>query len=155
MSSPSPTSEDRASGLNLNKPLVELSRDPPSTTISKTSTLGSSIPLSKDPEPHPAFSSLLEYFTQNVGEIIEKKLNDSIAARTSGMAPDTAPKEQFNKTLEAQTPEKASDSVPGTSDSANDSPGSVSEIPDSLWVMDRTAAREAGGNVEIGKSEVY
>ncbi|RPF82708.1 MAG: hypothetical protein CBB80_006600 [Synechococcus sp. TMED20] len=56
------------------------------------------------------------------------------------MAPDTAPKEQFNKTLEAQTPEKASDSVPGTSDSANDSPGSVSEIPDSLWVMDRTAA---------------
>ena len=140
MSSPSPTSEDRASGLNLNKPLVELSRDPPSTTISKTSTLGSSIPLSKDPEPHPAFSSLLEYFTQNVGEIIEKKLNDSIAARTSGMAPDTAPKEQFNKTLEAQTPEKVSVPVPGTSDSANDSPGSVSEIPDSLWVMDRTAA---------------
>ena len=84
MSSPSPTSEDRASGLNLNKPLVELSRDPPSTMISKTSTLGSSIPLSKDPEPHPAFSSLLEYFTQNVGEIIEKKLNDSMAARTSG-----------------------------------------------------------------------
>ena len=130
MSSPSPTSEDRASGLKLNKPLVELSRDPPSTTISKTSTLGSSILLSKDPEPHRVFSHLLEYFTQNVGEIIEKKLNDSIAARTSGMVPDTAPKEQFNKTLEAQTPEKASVPVPGTSDSAKDSPGPVSEIPE-------------------------
>ena len=139
MSSPSPTSEDRASGLKLNKPLVELSRNPPSTMISKTSTLESSIPLSKDSEPHPAFSPLLEYFTQNIGEIIEKKLNDSIAARTSGMIPDTAPKEQFNKTLEAQTPEKTSVPVPGNSDSANGSPGSVSEIPESLWVMDRTA----------------
>ena len=54
------------------------------------------------------------------------------------MAPDTAPKEQFNKTLEAQTPEKASVPVPGTSDSANDSPESVSEIPDSLCIHSST-----------------
>ena len=80
----------------------------------------------------------MEYFTQNVGEIIEKKFNDTIAARTSGMAPDTAPKEQLNKTLAAQTPEKASVPVPGTSDSANDSPESVSEMPDSLCIHSST-----------------
>ena len=55
-----------------------------------------------------------------------------VLSRTSGMVPDTAPKEQFNKTLEAQTPEKTSVPVLGTSDSANDSPGSVAEIPESL-----------------------
>ena len=85
-------------------------------------------------------SHLMTYLTKNLDEIIEKKFNDSIAARTSGMTPDTAPKEQLNKTLAAQTPEKASVPVPGTSDSANDSPGSVSEIPDSLCRVQRIGA---------------
>ena len=133
MSSPPPTSEVQASGLKSSKPLVELTTDPPSTTIFKPSTLGPSILLSEGMKPNPVLSHLMEYLTQNVGEIVEKTLNDSIAARASGMVPDTAPKEQLNKTLAAQTPEKASVPVPETSDSANDSPGSVSEIPDSSW----------------------
>ena len=57
-----------------------------------------------------ALSYLMRYVTQNITQTLKKEIDASI-------------KEQFNETLAAQTPEKASAPVPGISDSENDSPG--------------------------------
>ena len=118
-----PTSEDRVHGSlgNLKPPLAEFSKAPPSTAVFNTSTLGASIPLSKDlgSEQNTALSYLLTYVTQGVAQTLKKEIDDSV-------------RKQFNETLVAQTPVKASAPVPGTSDSNNDSPGSVAEIPESL-----------------------
>ena len=116
-----PTSEDRVHGSlgNLKPPLAELSKAPPSTAVFNTSTLGAFTPLSKDlgTEQNTALSYLLTYVTQGVAQTLKKEIDDSV-------------RNKFNETLAAQTPVKVSAPVPGTSDSDNDSPGSVAEIPE-------------------------
>ena len=116
-----PTSEDRVHGSlgNLKPPLVELSKAPPSTAVFNTSTLGAFTPLPKDlgTEQNTALSYLLTYVTQGVAQTLKKEIDDSV-------------RNKFNETLAAQTPVKVSAPVPGTSDSDNDSPGSVAEIPE-------------------------
>ena len=125
-----PTSEDRVHGSlgNLKPPLAELSKAPPSTAVFNTSTLGAFTPLSKDSgtEQNTALSYLLTYVTRGVAQTLKKEIDDTV-------------RKQFNETLAAQTPVKASAPVPGTSDSDNESPGSVAEIPEPKRVMDRTA----------------
>ena len=121
-----PTSEDRVHGSlgNLKPPLAEFSKAPPSTAVFNTSTLGAFTPLSKDSgtEQNTALSYLLTYVTQGVAQTLKKEIDDTV-------------RKQFNETLAAQTPAKASAPVPGTSDSDNESPGSVAEIPEPKRVM--------------------
>ena len=116
-----PTSEDRVHGSlgNLKPPLAELSKAPPSTAVFNTSTLGAFTPLSKDSgtEQNTALSYLLTYVTEGVAQTLKKEIDDSV-------------RNKFNETLAAQTPVKVSAPVPGTSDSDNESPGSVAEIPE-------------------------
>ena len=115
------TSEDRVHGSlgNLKPPLAELSTAPPSTAVFNTSTLGAFTPLSKDlgTDQNTALSYLLTYVTQGVTQTLKKEIDDTV-------------RKQFNETLAARTPVKASAPVPGTSDSDNESPGSVAEIPE-------------------------
>ena len=124
-----PTSEDRVHGSlgNLKPPLAKLSKAPPSTAVFNTSTLGAFTPLSKDlgTEQNTALSYLLTYVTQGVAQTLKKEIDDSV-------------RKQFNETLAAQTPVKTSAPVPGTSDSDNESPGSVAEIPESKRVRSRS-----------------
>ena len=106
-----PTSEDRVHGSlgNLKPPSAGFSKAPPSTAVFNTSTLGAFTPLSKDlgTEQNTALSYLLTYVTQGVAQTLKKEIDDSV-------------RKQFNETLVAQTPVKASAPVPGTSDSNND-----------------------------------
>ena len=69
-------------------------------------------------EQNTALSYLLTYVTQGVAQTLKKEIDDTV-------------RKQFNETLAAQTPVKASAPVPRTSDSDNDSPGSVAEISES------------------------
>ena len=77
------------------------------------------------------FLHFVTYLTDTLARTMDKKIEDAVAARMSGKAPDTAPKEQFKETLAAQTPEKVPATVPGISDSDTGSPESVAETPDS------------------------